>query len=233
MKKDTVAIFDTTLRDGEQAGHKMSKETKIAIAGMLDECGVDVIEAGFPISSQGDKDSIIAITKRVESASVCALARARESDIVCAAEAIEQAKYPRIHTFIATSDIHVERKLRKKKDEVLEMVRTSVRQAKKYCDDVEFSPEDAARTSQEYLRDVIRVAISEGAFIINVPDTVGYAMPESYGGLISYLYSEIPELVDVTVSTHCHNDLGLATANSLAGGFCWSTTSRGLLSRYR
>jgi len=212
-----VQIFDTTLRDGRQAGHDMPFETKIAIARKLDELGVDVIEAGFPISSKGDEDAVRQIAHEVRRPVICALARTKEEDIKTAWRAIAQATRPRIHVFVATSDIHVEKKLRATRYDIFKMAVGAVKQARSYCNDVEFSPEDAGRTSPEYLAEIVAGVIDAGATTINIPDTVGYQTPWGFEKLIAYVYQMVPELRNVTLSVHCHNDLGLAVANTLAG----------------
>ncbi len=214
---EKVLIFDTTLRDGEQAGHKMFPDTKLAIAQRMADAGVDIIEAGFPISSEGDARAVKLIAKNVVDPVICALARTKQEDIEAAARAIECAKKPRIHVFVATSDVHVERKLKKSKAEIIDMVVSDVRRAKQYCQDIEFSPEDASRTSWQYLADVIKAAIDAGAGTINIPDTTGYAIPWEFEKQIRWLYQEVPQLRTVTLSVHCHNDLELAPANTLAG----------------
>lgn len=214
---DKVYVFDTTLRDGEQSpGISLSVRDKLEIAEQLARMGVDVIEAGFPITSSGDFDAVSAIAKQVRNISVCALARAVDKDIDRAWEAIQEAESPRIHTFIATSDIHIKHKLGKTHDEVVAMAEHAVRRAKGYCADVEFSPEDATRSDFDFLCRVVRATIQAGATVINVPDTVGYALPEEFASLIDRLRGAVPELNDVVISVHCHNDLGMAVANSLA-----------------
>jgi 2-isopropylmalate synthase len=216
---EKVYIFDTTLRDGEQSpGISLSVRDKVEIAEQLARMGVDVIEAGFPVTSQGDFECVSSIAQQVRDISVCALARAVEGDIDRAWDAIRLAESPRIHTFIATSDIHIRHKLGKRHDEVLAMAEHAVRHARSYCPDVEFSPEDATRSDAAFLARVVRAAIDAGATTINIPDTVGYALPEEFAALIDALNEAIPEFGtgDVILSVHCHNDLGLAVANSLA-----------------
>ena len=216
---DKVRIFDTTLRDGEQSpGISLSVRDKLEIAEQLARMGVDVIEAGFPITSQGDFDCVQAIAQQVRDISVCALCRAVDGDIDRAWEAISDAEAPRIHTFIATSDIHIRHKLGKSHDEVIAMAQAALRRAKGYCPDVEFSPEDATRTDAGFLVRVTRAAIDAGATTINIPDTVGYALPEEFAALMDVLREAAPEFDagDVVLSVHCHNDLGLAVANSLS-----------------
>lgn len=212
-----IQIFDTTLRDGEQSpGISLNAREKLEIAEQLSRLGVDAIEAGFPFTSQGDFEAVSMIAARVKGPAIVGLARALDTDIDRAWEAIKAAEKPRIHTFIACSDIHIERKLRKSKDDVLGMAAAAVRRAKGYCDDVEFSPEDATRAEFPYLCRMVSVAIEAGATVINIPDTVGYAIPSEFGALIAALRAEVPELTSVILSVHCHNDLGLAVANSLA-----------------
>ncbi|MCL5291703.1 MAG: 2-isopropylmalate synthase [Actinobacteria bacterium] len=212
-----VYIFDTTLRDGEQSpGISLNAREKLEIAEQLARLGVDVIEAGFPITSQGDFEAVKSIAERVKGPVITGLARCVDKDIDRAWEALQGAERPRIHVFISTSDIHIERKLRKTREEVLEMAVAAVKRAKGYCDDVEFSPEDATRTDFDYLVGVVKLAIESGATTINIPDTVGYATPDEFGKLIADLKTAVPELNDVILSVHCHNDLGLAVANSLS-----------------
>src|SRR5690606_23113562 len=212
-----IRIFDTTLRDGEQSpGVNLNAQEKLEIARHLALLGVDVIEAGFPIASPGDFEAVRLIAKEVKGPTIAALARAVEEDIVRAAEAVEQAEKPRIHTFIATSPIHMKYKLRKEPDEVLEMAINACRLAKKYVDDVEFSAEDATRSDWDFLCRVFQTAIEAGATTINVPDTVGYTTPDEFVGLINHLRSNVERIDDVVISVHCHNDLGMATANTLA-----------------
>lgn len=214
---ERVYIFDTTLRDGEQSpGISLNTREKLEIAEQLGRLGVDAIEAGFPITSDGDFKAVQAIAKKVRGPVITALARAVNEDIDRAWEAIEQADKPRIHTFIATSDIHIQRKLNKSKDEVVSMARAAIKRAKRYTPDVEFSPEDATRSDFEYLATVVEAAIDAGATVINIPDTVGYALPNEFGALIRRLKERIASLDQVILSVHCHNDLGLAVANSFA-----------------
>src|SRR3954447_14445440 len=215
---DHVRIFDTTLRDGEQSpGISLNVHEKLEIATQLARLGVDVIEAGFPITSPGDFEAVQTIARSVEGPVICGLARTSKQDIDAAWEAVKDAERPRIHTFIATSDIHIERKLQTTHDDVKGQARASVAHAREYTDDVEFSPEDGSRSDVEFMAEVIQIAIDEGATTINVPDTVGYTMPHEYAEMFTRLYELVPKLRDVTVSVHCHNDLGLAVANSLAG----------------
>jgi 2-isopropylmalate synthase len=215
---DRVRIFDTTLRDGEQSpGISLNKQEKLEIAHQLARLGVDVIEAGFPITSPGDFEAVEAIAQEVEGPVVCGLARTSKQDIDAAWNAVRHAERPRIHTFIATSDIHIERKLQTTREDVKGQVRAAVAQAREYTEDVEFSPEDGSRSDVEYMAQVIQIALDEGATTINVPDTVGYTMPSEYRAMFEELYRLVPDLRDVVVSVHCHDDLGLAVANSLAG----------------
>ncbi len=216
MSKNII-IFDTTLRDGEQSpGASLTVHEKIIIAEQLSKLGVDVIEAGFPIASQGDFDAVKKIAETVEGPIICGLARAVDKDIDRCWEALKNAKKPRIHTFIATSSIHRDEKLKKSKEEVIADAVKAVKRAKSYCDDVEFSPEDAGRTSIDYMCDVVSAVIDAGATTINIPDTVGYTEPEEFAHRIKTLFEKVPKAKDVVISVHCHNDLGNAVANSLA-----------------
>src|SRR5579884_357716 len=213
-----VLIFDTTLRDGEQSpGISLNTQEKLEIAHQLARLGVDVIEAGFPITSRGDFEAVKEISRKVEGPVICALARTAAGDIDRAWQAVKDAARPRIHTFIATSDLHIEHKLQTTREDVLGHARAAVAHAKQYLDDVEFSPEDGFRSDREFMAEVIAAAIAEGATTINVPDTVGYATPEEYAAMFTELYELVPELRDVVASVHCHDDLGLAVANSVAG----------------
>src|SRR6185437_1546000 len=213
-----VLIFDTTLRDGEQSpGISLNRQEKLEIAHQLARLGVDVIEAGFPLTSPGDFESVQTIAREVEGPVICGLARTSKQDVEAAWNAVRDAERPRIHTFIATSDLHIERKLQTTREDVIGQARAAVAQAKEYLDDVEFSPEDGSRSDIEYMAEVIQVAIEEGATTINVPDTVGYTMPGEYRAMFERLYELVPDLRRVTVSVHCLDDLGLAVANSLAG----------------
>ena len=213
-----VLIFDTTLRDGEQSpGISLNTQEKLEIAQQLARLGVDVIEAGFPITSPGDFEAVQEIARRVDGPVICGLARTAPGDIDRAWQAVRDAARPRIHTFIATSDLHIEHKLQTTREDVLGQARAAVAHAKQYTDDVEFSPEDGFRSDREFMAEVIQAAIDEGATTINVPDTVGYATPEEYADMFARLYELVPALAEVTVSVHCHDDLGLAVANSLAG----------------
>jgi 2-isopropylmalate synthase len=213
-----VRIFDTTLRDGEQSpGISLNTQEKVEIAHQLARLGVDVIEAGFPITSPGDFEAVKAIAREVEGPVICGLARTSKQDIEAAWNAVKDAERPRIHTFIATSDIHIERKLQTTRDDVKGQVRAAVAHAKQHTDEVEFSPEDGSRSDVEFMAEVIAIALEEGATTINVPDTVGYTMPHEYAEMFERLYALVPELRAVTMSVHCHDDLGLAVANSFAG----------------
>jgi 2-isopropylmalate synthase len=213
-----VLIFDTTLRDGEQSpGISLNRQEKLEIAHQLARLGVDVIEAGFPITSPGDFEAVQAIAREVEGPVICGLARTSKQDIDAAWNAVRDSARPRVHTFIATSDIHIERKLQTTREDVKGQVRAAVAHARQYTDDVEFSPEDGSRSDVPYMAEVIQIALEEGASTINVPDTVGYTMPREYAAMFEELYRLVPALREVTVSVHCHDDLGLAVANSLAG----------------
>ena len=214
---DKLIIFDTTLRDGEQSpGASMTKEEKLRIARQLEKLGVDVIEAGFAAASPGDAEAILSIAKVIERSTVCSLARANEKDVRAAGEAIKPAKHGRIHVFIATSPIHMEKKLRMTPDEVVERAVAAVKLAREYTDDVEFSAEDAVRSEIDFLVRVFDAVIKAGATTLNVPDTVGYSVPELWGKRIRELIERVPNSDQVVWSTHCHNDLGMASANSLA-----------------
>ena len=223
-----VKIFDTTLRDGEQSpGATMTSAEKLEVARALTRLGVDVIEAGFPAASPDDLEAVRRIAEEVGNPSksepglkvpvICGLARASVNDIDKAYEAIQNAQYPRIHTFIATSEIHMKYKLKMDRAQVLEKVATMVAYAKSKCDDIEFSPEDAGRSEPEFLYEVLEVAIKAGATTLNIPDTVGYTMPDEYGALISGIIKNVKGLENITISVHTHDDLGMATANALAG----------------
>jgi 2-isopropylmalate synthase len=217
MTTERIRIFDTTLRDGEQSpGCSMNLAEKLGLARQLEKLGVDVIEAGFPIASEGDFEGVRAVAEEVRESSVCGLARTRADDIERAHRALEGAARPRIHTFIATSDIHLEHKLRMSREQVLEEVARAVAQARGYCDDVEFSAEDATRSDWAFRVQVFGVAVEAGAATLNVPDTVGYTQPEEYAALIRHLREQVPGAERVVFSVHCHNDLGLAVSNSLA-----------------
>ncbi len=215
---DKLIIFDTTLRDGEQSpGASMTKEEKIRIAKALERMKVDVIEAGFAASSNGDFDAIHTIAGLIKDSTICSLARANDKDIQRAADALKPADHFRIHTFIATSALHMEKKLRMSADQVYEQARLATRFARKFTDDVEFSPEDGSRSDLDFLCRVLEAVIDEGATIINIPDTVGYAVPEGYGNLIKTIRERVPNSDKAVWSVHCHDDLGMAVANSLAG----------------
>src|SRR5512133_6631 len=215
--KDHLIIFDTTMRDGEQSpGASMTKEEKLRIARLLEKMRVDVIEAGFPAASNGDFEAVRAVAEIIKDSTVCGLARTSDKDISRAAEAIKPAKSGRIHTFIATSPIHMEKKLRMTPEQVLTDAVNAVRFARKFTDDVEFSPEDAGRSDVDFLCRVLEAVIKEGARTVNIPDTVGYTMPEQFGALIRTLRERVPNSDKAVWSVHCHNDLGLAVANSLA-----------------
>lgn len=214
---DRIIIFDTTLRDGEQApGASLNKQEKIEIAQALVNLGVDVIEAGFPVSSLGDFEAVKDIASVVKRVSVCGLARATKKDIDVAWQAVKKAHYPRIHVFLATSRIHMKYKLKKAKDEILRLSVESVKYARKFTSDIEFSPEDASRTEREFLFCVLEAVIKAGAKTVNIPDTVGYAEPQGYGDLISSIKENVSNIDKAVISVHCHNDLGLAVANSLS-----------------
>ncbi|MGG8497841.1 2-isopropylmalate synthase [Tenacibaculum sp. TC6] len=218
MSNDKVQIFDTTLRDGEQVpGCKLDTKQKLIIAERLDSLGVDVIEAGFPISSPGDFTSVNEIAKIVKNASVCGLTRAVKKDIEVAAEALKIAKKPRIHTGIGTSDSHIKHKFNISKEEVIERAKAAVSYARNFVGDVEFFAEDAGRTDNAFLAKVCEEVIKSGATVLNIPDTTGYCLPEEYGAKIKYLKEHVKGIDNVIISCHCHNDLGLATANSIAG----------------
>jgi len=209
-----VIIFDTTLRDGEQSpGASLTSDEKIKIAEQLEKLGVDVIEAGFPIASEDDTKAVKKIAGKIKKCTVCALARCKDEDINTALKSLEKANKPRLHLFLATSEVHRKYKLKKAKSEIIRIAREKVRYAKKFIDDIEFSPEDASRTEIDFLIDVSKAVIAEGAKTINIPDTVGYAIPFEFGELIKILKENLPN--DVIISVHCHNDLGLAVANSL------------------
>jgi len=218
MSANKIQIFDTTLRDGEQVpGCKLNTKEKVELALKLEELGVDIIEAGFPITSPGDFSSVNEISKIIKNASVCGLTRAVQKDIECAAEALKHAVRPRIHTGIGTSDLHIKAKFNATQEEILERATQAVKWAKSYVDDVEFYAEDAGRTENEYLARVVEAVIKAGATVVNIPDTTGYCLPHQYGEKIAYLMNNVPNIDKSILSCHCHNDLGLATANSIAG----------------
>ena len=216
--KNTIKIFDTTLRDGEQVpGCKLETSQKLTIAKKLDSLGVDIIEAGFPVSSPGDFNSVVEISKVVKNASVCGLTRAVQNDIDVAVKALKHAKKPRIHTGIGTSDSHIKHKFNSTRDKILERAVEAVKYSKKYVADVEFYAEDAGRTDNDFLALVCEKVIDAGATVLNIPDTTGYCLPYEYGKKISFLMNNVKNIDKATISCHCHNDLGLATANSIEG----------------
>lgn len=218
MAENKIFIFDTTLRDGEQVpGCKLNTKEKIELALALESLGVDIIEAGFPISSPGDFESVTEISKIIKNATVCGLSRAVEKDIEVAGEALKYAKRGRIHTGIGTSDSHIKNKFNSNREEILERAVQAVKWARRYTDDVEFYAEDAGRTENEYLAKVVEAVIAAGATTVNIPDTTGYCLPHQYGEKISYLMNNVKNVDKAVISCHCHNDLGLATANSIAG----------------
>ena len=215
---DRLFIFDTTLRDGEQVpGCQLNTVEKIEVARQLEQLGVDIIEAGFPISSPGDFNSVIEISKAVTWPTICALTRAKEKDIDCAFEALRFAKRKRIHTGIGTSDYHIKYKFNSNREDILEQAIAATKYAKKYVEDVEFYAEDAGRTDNEYLARVVEAVIKAGATVVNIPDTTGYCLPHEYGAKIKYLMDHVDGIDRAIISTHCHNDLGMATANTLSG----------------
>jgi 2-isopropylmalate synthase len=218
METKLVSIFDTTLRDGEQSpGCSMNLDEKVRLARKLEGLGVDIIEAGFPIASEGDYAAVKAVAAECRQVTVAALCRTATADVLRAAEALKLAAHPRIHTFVATSDIHLEYKLKKSRAEVIAMTRAAVRLARDYAQEVEFSAEDATRSDVDYLCEVFATAVDEGATILNVPDTVGYTLPNEFASLVGMVRDRVvADRTDVTISVHCHNDLGLAVANSLA-----------------
>jgi len=218
MATNKIFIFDTTLRDGEQVpGCKLNSREKIDLALKLEGLGVDIIEAGFPISSPGDFESVKEISKVIKNATVCGLTRAVQKDIEVAAEALKYARRPRIHTGIGTSDLHIKAKFNATQDEILQRAIQAVKWAKNFVDDVEFYAEDAGRTDNEYLARVIEAVIKAGATTVNIPDTTGYCLPHQYGEKIAYLANNVPNIDKAVISCHCHNDLGMATANAIAG----------------
>ncbi len=217
MSSEKLIIFDTTLRDGEQCpGASMNNKEKLEIARQLALLNVDVIEAGFPIASPGDFESVQQIANEIRGSSVAGLARALEKDISAAARALEKAEKPRIHIFLSTSKTHRDFKLQKDKSEVIKMAVEAIKFGKKFCDDIEFSPEDASRTEQDFLAEVVEAVIDSGATTVNIPDTVGYSVPEQFSNLIRFLKEQVRNIEQAIISVHCHNDLGLAVANSLA-----------------
>ncbi|WP_083535098.1 2-isopropylmalate synthase [Chryseobacterium kwangjuense] len=218
MNSEKIEIFDTTLRDGEQVpGCKLNTKQKLIIAESLDKLGIDVIEAGFPVSSPGDFESVSEISKLVKNTKVCGLTRANKKDIDVAAEALKFAKRPRIHTGIGTSDSHIQYKFNSTREDILERAADAVKYAKSYVEDVEFYAEDAGRTDNAFLARVCEEVIKAGATVLNIPDTTGYCLPEEYGEKIKYLKENVKGIEKAIISCHCHNDLGLATANSIAG----------------
>lgn len=218
MTTRKIEIFDTTLRDGEQVpGCKLNTNEKLTLALQIEALGADVIEAGFPISSPGDFAAVQEISKVVKNASVCGLTRAVQKDIEVAAQALKYAVKPRIHTGIGTSDYHIKGKFNSTQDDIIERAKQAVKWAKNFVDDVEFFAEDAGRTSNEYLARVVEAVIKAGATVVNIPDTTGYCLPHQYGEKIAYLVNNVPNVDKAILSCHCHNDLGLATANSIAG----------------
>ncbi|MFQ5953191.1 MAG: 2-isopropylmalate synthase, partial [Candidatus Omnitrophota bacterium] len=217
MKKEKVIIFDTTLRDGEQTpGASLTVNEKLKIAFQLEKLGVDVIEAGFPRTSPGDLEAVKTVAKHIRKPIICGLARAVKKDIDDACEALKKAKRPRIHVFLATSKIHRQYKLKKAKDEILKASVEAVKYARKKLPDIEFSPEDASRTELNFLKQVVEAVIDAGARTVNIPDTVGYSVPEEFGGVINHLMEEVSNINKAVISVHCHNDLGLGVSNSLA-----------------
>ena len=218
MANSAITVFDTTLRDGEQSpGCSMNVLEKLKLAQQLDRLGVDVIEAGFPAASQGDFNAVSAISQSVRRPIIAALARAKAEDIQCAAEALRHTARPRLHIFLATSDLHLQYKLKIGRQEALDQAAASIRLARNSADDVEFSPEDATRSDPDFLCQVLEAVIEAGATTINIPDTVGYTLPNEFFALIQRIHTQVRGAQDVTISVHCHNDLGLAVANSLAG----------------
>ncbi len=216
--ENKVYIFDTTLRDGEQVpGCQLNTIEKIEVALALEELGVDILEAGFPISSPGDFNSVVEISKIIKLPTICALTRAVDKDIECAAEALKHAKRGRIHTGIGSSDIHIKNKLRTTRENILEKAAWATKYARNFVDDVEFFCEDAGRADLDFLAKMVEVVIANGATVVNIPDTTGYCLPEQYGAKIAYLMNNVPNIDKAIISVHCHNDLGMATANSIAG----------------
>jgi 2-isopropylmalate synthase len=217
MDKDKIIIFDTTLRDGEQSpGASLTSKGKLEIAGQLARLNVDVMEAGFPVSSQGDFDAVKAVAKNIKGPIICGLARCVKKDIDAAYNAVKYAKRPRIHVFLATSKIHMKYKLKKAEDEIVRLAVWGVKYAKRFIEDIEFSPEDASRTDRKFLYKVVEAVIKAGATTVNIPDTVGYAMPSEFGSLIKGIKTNVPNVDNCILSVHCHNDLGLGVASSIA-----------------
>jgi len=218
MSKDKIYIFDTTLRDGEQVpGCKLNHRQKLIVAKELERLGVDVLEAGFPISSPGDFKAVSLISKELKHTTICALSRAVKKDIETAARSLEYAKHPRIHTGLGTSEFHIKYKFKSTQEEIKNRAIEAVRYAKSFVEDVEFYAEDAGRTDNAYLAEVIEAVITAGATVVNIPDTTGYCLPEEYGAKIKYLKEHVTNIDKAIISCHCHNDLGLASANSIAG----------------
>jgi 2-isopropylmalate synthase len=218
MSKNRIQIFDTTLRDGEQVpGCKLNTEQKLVIAEQLESLGVDIIEAGFPVSSPGDFKSVEEIAKIIKNSTVCGLTRSVENDIKVASEALKYAKHPRIHTGIGTSDSHIKFKFKSNREDILKRAYDAVKYAKSFVEDVEFYAEDAGRTDNDYLARVCETAIKAGATVLNIPDTTGYCLPHEYGAKMKYLMENVKGIEKAILSCHCHNDLGLATANSIEG----------------
>ena len=214
---EKIIIFDTTLRDGEQApGASLNEQQKLEIAFQLEKLGVDVIEAGFPVASPGDFEAVNQISKKIKKGAVCALARCVNLDIMLAAKAVKAARHPRVHIFLATSKIHLQYKFRKAEDEILKIAKDATRLARKHCADIEFSPEDATRSERDFIYRVIETAINEGASTINIPDTVGYSYPQEIYSLITDIRNNVPNIDKAVIAIHCHDDLGLSTANSLS-----------------
>ncbi len=214
---EKIIIFDTTLRDGEQApGGSMTAQQKLELAFQLEKLGVDIIEAGFPIASPGDFQAVSTISKNIKKSIICGLARCLKQDIEAAHNAVKYAKHPRMHLFLATSKIHLKYKFRKAEDEILEIAKNSTKMARKLCDDIEFSPEDATRSEHDFLFEVIETAIDEGATTINIPDTVGYSYPQEIYSLITDIKNNVPNINKAVIAIHCHDDLGMAVANSLS-----------------
>ena len=219
---DKVIIFDTTLRDGEQsAGASLTADEKLEIARQLDKLGVDVIEAGFPISSKGELEAVKRISAEVRRPAICALAHANAEAIDAAWEAIKHARHPRIHVFLSSSDIHIQHQLKKSRDRVLQSAREMVSRAKGYTEDIEFSPMDASRTDPEYIYSIMEAVIEAGATTINIPDTVGYSIPNEFGAFLDGIFKNVSNIRRAVISVHCHNDLGLAVANSLDRAGSW------------
>lgn len=218
MGKDKIHIFDTTLRDGEQVpGCRLNTEEKVEVAKALERLGVDIIEAGFPVSSPGDFNSVVEICRAVKEPVICALTRAIVMDINLAVQALHDAKRPRIHTGIGASDVHIQHKFRSTREKVLEQGVSAVKYAKKFVEDIEFYAEDAGRADVEFLAQMVEAVIAAGATVVNIPDTTGYNLPDMFGQKIKYLMDNVPNIDKAIISVHCHNDLGLATANALAG----------------